>query len=52
MIRKKFYFDDVFADLLLVHTLKHATFKGAEIGKCPAAASQVVTAFTRQGASR
>jgi hypothetical protein len=39
---KKFYFDDAFADLLLVHTLNHATFKGAEIGECLAAAAQVV----------
>ena len=28
MVRKKFYFDDVFADIMLVHTLNHATFKG------------------------
>ena len=38
MIRKKLYFDDVFADLFLMHTLNHATFKGAEIGECLAAA--------------
>jgi pimeloyl-ACP methyl ester carboxylesterase len=42
MIRKKFYFDDVFADLLLVHALSHATFQGAEIGECLAAAANVV----------
>lgn len=42
MVRKKLYFDDVFADILLVHTLNHATFKGAEIGECLAAASKVV----------
>ncbi|HUN32789.1 MAG TPA: hypothetical protein VMU95_12325 [Trebonia sp.] len=42
MIRKKFYFDDVFADIMLLHTLNHATFKGAEIGECLAAASNVV----------
>jgi len=29
MSRKKLYFDDVLADLMLVHTLNHATFKGA-----------------------
>lgn len=65
MIRKKFYFGDVFSDPLIVHTLKHATFKGPEIGECLAAAfigwighlsdafnSPAVTAFTRQGASR
>jgi len=38
MIRKKFYFDDVFADMLLVHTLNHATFKGAEIAAAVEAA--------------
>ena len=42
MIRKKFYFDDVFADILLMHTLNHATFKGAETGECLAAAAKVV----------
>jgi len=42
VVRKKLYFDDVFADILLVHTLNHATFKGAEIGECLAAASKVV----------
>lgn len=42
MIRKKLYFDDVFADILLMHTLNHATFKGAEIGECLAAAAKVV----------
>jgi hypothetical protein len=42
MIRKKFYFDDVLADLMLVHTLNHATFQGAEIGERLAAASSVV----------
>ena len=42
IVRKKFYFDDVFADILLVHTLNHATFKGAEIGECLAAAAKVV----------
>jgi hypothetical protein len=41
MIRKKFYFDDMFADILLVHILNHATFKGAEIGECLAAAAKV-----------
>ena len=41
MTRKKLYFDDVFADIMLVHTLNHATFKGAEIGECLAAASKV-----------
>jgi hypothetical protein len=42
MDRKKLYFDDVFADTMLMHTLNHATFKGAEIGECLAAAAQVV----------
>jgi hypothetical protein len=42
MIRKKLYFDDVFADIFLMHTFNHATFKGAEIGECLAAASKVV----------
>jgi pimeloyl-ACP methyl ester carboxylesterase len=42
VVRKKFYFDDVFADIMLMHTLNHATFKGAEIGECLAAASKVV----------
>ena len=42
MVRKKFYFDDVFADIMLMHTFNHATFKGAEIGECLAAASNVV----------
>src|SRR5580692_9687974 len=42
MTRKKFYFDDVFADIMLMHTLNHATFKGAEIGECLAAAFKVV----------
>jgi hypothetical protein len=42
MIRKKLYFDDVFADIMLVHTLNHATFKGAEIGECLAAAAKVI----------
>ena len=41
MTRKKFYFNDVFADIMLMHTLNHATFKGAEIGECLAAASKV-----------
>ena len=41
MTRKKFYFDDVFADIMLMHTLNHATFQGAEIGECLAAASKV-----------
>ena len=41
-IRKKFYFDDVFADIALVHMFNHATFKGAEIGECLAAAAKVV----------
>lgn len=42
MIRKKLYFDDVFADLYLMHMLNHATFRGAEIGECLAAAAKVV----------
>jgi pimeloyl-ACP methyl ester carboxylesterase len=42
MIRKKLYFDDVFADLYLIHMLNHATFKGAEIGECLTAAARVV----------
>jgi hypothetical protein len=42
MTRKKFYFDDVFADTMLVHTLNHATFQGAEIGECLAAAANVI----------
>jgi hypothetical protein len=41
MDRKKFYFDDVLADLMLMHTLNHATFQGAEIGECLAAAAKV-----------
>jgi hypothetical protein len=41
MIRKKFYFDDLFADLMLVHMFNHATFEGAEIGECLAAAGKV-----------
>ena len=45
--RKKFYFDDVFADIMLVHTLNHATFKGAEIGECLAAASKVAEEIGR-----
>ena len=28
MVRKKLYFDDVFAGILLVHTLNHATESG------------------------
>jgi hypothetical protein len=42
MTRKKFYFDDLFADLMLVHMFNHATFGGAEIGECLAAAAKVV----------
>jgi hypothetical protein len=41
MDSKKLYFDDVFADLFLVHMLNHATFKGAELGEVQAGAARV-----------
>ncbi|GAA3220270.1 alpha/beta hydrolase family protein [Nonomuraea helvata] len=39
--RKKLYFDDVFADGVLLHTFNRATFGGAAIGECLIAASKV-----------
>ena len=33
-VRKHFYFEDPFADLLFLYTLTFHAFKGSEIGEC------------------